>query len=203
MLFTEGSCSINLSSVHILCCTHEQSAAKVAAVSTVTFQRSSVIAASVVSLKVVETACSEIMLTRVFCFSYCPCFFKHVFMSLWNPEYEFCMVSASCSPLLLYIDWKQVTSCKSTTEEQIICLYLFSSEHNFNHCSSSFHTFRKDHDLWDCFINHFIKVVCRKIKEVTWTKASIILQYTGSIIVIIIIIIAMIFLYAFEPLSSL
>lgn len=50
---------------------------------------------------------------------------------------------------------------------------------------------RKDHHSWDCFINHFIKVVCKKIKEVTRTKASIILQYTGSIIGIIIIIIAM------------
>lgn len=99
--------------------------------------------------------------------------------------------------------WDNVTSFKNTTEGQIICLYLFSSEHSFNHCSSSFHTFRKDHDLWDCFINNFIKVVCKKIKEVTWTKASIILQYTGSIIWIIIIIIAMILLYAFEPFSFL
>lgn len=57
-----------LSSVHILCCTHQQSAAKVAAVSTVTFQRSSVIAASVVSLKVVETACSEVILDVNSCF---------------------------------------------------------------------------------------------------------------------------------------
>lgn len=57
-----------LSSVHILCCTHQQSAAKVAAVSTVTFQQSSVIAASVVSLKVVETACSEIILDVNSCF---------------------------------------------------------------------------------------------------------------------------------------
>lgn len=73
-----------LSSVHILCCTHQQSAAKVAAVSTVTFLQSSVIAACVVSLKVVETACSE-MILDVFCFSYCPCFFKHVFMSLLKP----------------------------------------------------------------------------------------------------------------------
>lgn len=55
----------------------------------------------------------------------------------------------------------------------------------------------------ETFINHFIKVVCKKIKEVTWTKASIILQYTGSIIVIIIIIIAMILLYDFEPFSFL
>lgn len=51
-----------LSSVHILCCAHQQSAAKVAAVSTVTFLQSSVIAACVVSLKVVETACSEMIL---------------------------------------------------------------------------------------------------------------------------------------------
>lgn len=57
-----------LSSVYILCCTHQQSAAKVAAVSTVTFLRSSVIAACVVSLKVVETACSEIILDVNSCF---------------------------------------------------------------------------------------------------------------------------------------
>lgn len=63
---------------------------------------------------------------------------------------------------------------------------------------------RKDHDSWDCFINHFIKVVCKKIKEVTRTKASIILQYTGSIIGIIIIIIAMdTSNMTFKPFSSL
>lgn len=88
-----------------------------------------------------------------------------------------------------------------TRETDYICLYLFSSEHNFIHRSSSFHTFQKDHDFWDCLINYFIKVV--KKLDVTWTKASIILQYTGSVIAIIITIAVMIRLYDLKPFSSL
>lgn len=88
---------------------------------------------------------------------------------------------------------EQKKNKEPTRGTDYICLYLFSSEHNFIHCSSSFHTFQKDHNFWDCLINYFIKVV--KKLDVTWTKASIILQYTGSVIAIIIIITVMIRLY--------
>lgn len=42
---------------------------------------------------------------------------------------------------------EQKKNKEPTRGTDYICLYLFSSEHNFIHRSSSFHTFQKDHDF--------------------------------------------------------
>lgn len=92
---------------------------------------------------------------------------------------------------------------KSPPEEQIIYVSIYFHQNTILVIVAVVFILhhQKDHDFWDCLINYFIKVV--KKLDVTWTKASIILQYTGSVIAIIIIITVMIRLYDFEPFSSL